>query len=134
LKETSYIEFTVGTSPLGVRELVNCEWKGKSPYVRVSLWFRDAEHIKQIDGDKEIQIGPYRLLKVEDAHFIEWALYVRKDKFGALRVALYKSTRLLDLIYRRLIITLAVWKLADFREATVPSWRDVKIVKKLLHG
>ncbi len=131
--EVSHIEISVQTNPLGKREAVNHKWVGNSPYVHISLltnW--DYHGIKSIRGEEEIQFGPYRLLKVDDGYFYgDFNLYVRKDKLGALRVMLYKSTRLLDLFYRRMIITLAVWKLADFSPVTVPSWRDIKIFKKV---
>ena len=131
--KTAYLRVTVQTNSLGMREAENYEWEGESPYVFVSLDERWMDNVQKIDDDKEIQIGPYRLLKVSDGHFRpDFVLYVRKDKFGALRVAFYKSTRLLDLIYRRLIITLAVWKLADYSPATVPSWRDIHLFKRWL--
>lgn len=127
--ETAYIETSVRTNPLGKREAVNHKWVGKSPYVRVSLDLIDDPSVHKLNGDQEIQIGPYRLLRISD-HLDFVQTYVRADKFGALRVALYKSTRLLDLIYRRLIITLAVWNLADFSSYRVPTWQDIKILKR----
>jgi hypothetical protein len=129
MKDIAYIKITVQTNSLGVREAVNYEWGGKSPYTYISPPVFITPEIKKINGDKEIQIGPYRLLKVKDAYHLDCALYVRKDKLGALRVALYKSNRLFDMIYRRLIITLAVWKLADFSEARVPTWQDIYLLK-----
>lgn len=128
--ETAYIETSVRRSPLGKIEAENHKWVGKSPYVHISLDLVRYGEISKIDGDKEIQVGPYRLLLV-DKYIGDYHLYVRKDRFGALRVALYKSTRLLDLIYRRLIITLAVWGLAEYHEMTVPTWRDIKLTKWL---
>lgn len=122
---------TEQTNPLGIKEKREYQWEGKSPYVRVSLYGRWFPDVEKINGDKEIQIGPYRLLQIDDGRFYsDYLLYVRKDKFGALRVWFYKATRLLDLIYRRAIITLAVWRLADYHEATVPTWRDIKFLKR----
>jgi hypothetical protein len=126
--ETAYIKGTVQTNALGKRESITYEWEGKSPYVRASHGF-----LYDLVSDycpETLQLGPYRLLKVEDEPWLDTVLYVRSDRFGALRVALYKSTRLLDLIYRRLIITLAVWRLADFHEATVPTWKDIRALKR----
>ncbi len=126
--ETAYLRFTVKTNPLGIRESLTAEWDGKSPYTYIS--WRFLGDIVGIGGEtNEIQIGPYKLLRIEHDELSEKVLYVRKDKLGALRVALYKSTRLLDLIYRRLIVTLAVWRLAEFSIAVLPSWRDIKALK-----
>jgi hypothetical protein len=130
MNNTALIEVEVKTNPLGKREATNYKWIGKSPYVYIS-WELLGE-IVGIGGDTiNIQVGPYKLLKIEHGYLGNVVLYVRADKLGALRVALYRSTRLLDLMYRRLIITLAVWKLADFSPARVPSWKDIKIVKRL---
>lgn len=43
----------------------------------------------------------------------------------------HKSSRILRIVGARIIITLAVWGLADFNGACIPSWRDIKIVKKI---
>lgn len=128
--DTAFIETTVQRNPLGKIEQYSHRWIGKSPYAYIGLDL--LGEIVGIGGDtSEVQIGPYKLLKIEHDMSRDAVLYVRQDKFGALRVALYKSTRLLDLFYRRLIITLAVWKLADFNPACVPSWQDIKILKGL---
>jgi hypothetical protein len=129
LRDTALIKFTVKTNPLGIRESLTAEWEGKSPYTYVSFFLVDRGEAMRIKGDEEIQIGPYRLLKVDTDWSMGAWLYVRKDRLGALRIALYKSTRLLDLIYRRLIITLAVWRLADYHQHTIPTWRDIKGLK-----
>lgn len=132
MNNVSLIEVNQRVSVLGRIEAVTYNWIGKSPYVRISWDLTRYGDIKKINGEKEIQIGPYRLLQVDDWFYGDCWLYVRKNKFGLLRVALYKSTRLLDLAYRRAIITLAIWRLADYGEGYIPSWRDIKIVKRLL--
>jgi hypothetical protein len=130
MMNTAYIETARRTSPLGKIEQETYKWVGKSPYVRISRML-----LREITNDycpKALQLGPYRLLMVDAEPWLDFVLYVRSDKFGALRVALYRSTRLLDLIYRRLIITLAVWGLAEFTPAAIPSWRDIKLIRRLL--
>ena len=128
--DAAYLEVEVKTNPLGKIEQQTYKWKGNSPYTYIS-WPLLGD-IVGIGGDTiEVQVGPYKLLKIEHDHSRGAVSYVRKDKFGALRVALYKSTRLLDLVYRRLVITLAVWKLAEFTPGCIPSWKDIKILKRL---
>lgn len=132
--DSAWIKSTVTANPLGRRESITYKLVGESPYVRFDRRFLQSGDIKKIKGEEEIQIGPYRLLKMESGVYWDYVLYVRKDKFGAFRVWFYKSTRLLDLIYRRLIITLAVWRLADYSQGFIPSWRDIRILKRLKHG
>jgi hypothetical protein len=130
MRETSYILSTQRRNALGRIESVTHEWRGTSPYVRIS---RDLlDQVTHNEGDERVQIGPYILLKVEDQFWDASVLYVRADRLGALRVALYKATRLADLVYRRLIITLAVWRLADYHQAAVPTWKDIHLVKRFL--
>lgn len=136
LQDVAWLKFTVTTNPLGVRDSLTVDWDGKSPYTYISNLRLDEFNAvtRLIRGRDEIQVGPYRLLKVADELATDMVLYVRKDKFGAIRVRLYKATHLLDLIYRRAIITLAVWKLAEYHPSMIPSWRDIKLLKKFHHG
>lgn len=39
--------------------------------------------------------------------------------------------RTLDLVYRRLVITAAVWRLAHFHEGALPIWRDVYVLERV---
>lgn len=126
--ETAYLKCAVTQNPLGIRESIDFEWEGKSPYVLI-----DANTLYEI-GLKEFKnpliIGKYKLLLVERQYHMDGCLYVRSDKFGALRVFLHRSTRWLDLAYRRAIITLAVWKLAKYQSNVIPSWRDITIFRR----
>jgi hypothetical protein len=125
------IEVTVKTNEVGIREATTYRWAGKSPYIEIT-WDMIRTLYKPGDDINEIQIGPYKLLFVEDKPQWDSRLYVRKDKLGALRVFFYRSTRWLDLVYRRLIITLAVWGMADYHRSTVPGWRDIKALKRFV--
>lgn len=79
-----------------------------------------------------IQVGPYRL-HVLDFIILESAfLCVRDDGPRSwLMVAIYRGSRWVDLIYRRLIVTAAVWGLADwcFNTGELPTWRALHIAK-----
>ena len=79
-----------------------------------------------------VTIGPYKLRVFEfDFRLLTYSL-VRKDSLlGNLKVILYRFTRWLDLIYRRLIITASVWKLAEYHPAQIPNWRDFYLVQRI---
>jgi hypothetical protein len=128
--DTSMLHVTVRTNELGVREALNYEWRGKSPYIRLSGNL--IEDDVAITQKRDLVFGPYRLKFVEYYRAEDIGLYVRADKLGALRVTLYRLTRLLDLIYRRCIITLAVWGLAKYSQVSIPSWRDIYIFKRFV--
>ena len=74
-----------------------------------------------------INIGPYRLKLIENSYTGYYNRYIRMDyPFWRVHVFWHRANRLIDLFYRRLIITLAVWKLAHYNPAVIPSWRDIK--------
>ncbi len=130
-KNTAHIRETVAMNAVGVREVHNVEWVGNSLYIYIS-----DELLRDIVGVggkiTPLQIGPYKLIAVTgDIDMARGAwLYVRADRFGALRAWLYRATRWIDLVYRRCIITLAVWGLADYSQYTVPTWRDIHALKR----
>lgn len=119
----SVIEITMRVNALGLRESETFRIVGDSPYVLVGR-LDDAK-----TGDV-VKIGPFNLLVVERRWEIDGALCVRADRFGALRIWVYRATRWLDWAYRRCIITLAVWGLADYQQASIPSWRDIRALKR----
>lgn len=128
MMDTAYLKVTQHINPLGKVEQLTYEWEGKSPYVRVPSRTVSGLGV----GPYKINIGPYRLLVIEFEPWQDTFLCVCRDRLGQLRVALYRATRLLDLAYRRSIVTLAVWNLADYSPGYIPSWRDIKLVKRLI--
>lgn len=125
--EYSDIVVTVKTNEIGVEEARNYKWVGKSPFISIP-------HPVLLDlvgaggAMGEIQMGPYKLLQLDGSLISgDYWTYVRKDRLGKLRVFFYRSTRTLDFIYRRLIITLAVWNLAKYTECSIPTWRDIRL-------
>lgn len=92
-----------------------------------SLSTKDALEVGDI-----VRVGPYKL-KVFSWSDLEWNYYfVRQDSFtGNIRATAYRLTRWLDLIYRRLIITAAVWNLAMYDPSQIPSWKDLYITRRL---
>lgn len=86
-----------------------------------------------------VAIGPYRVRIIEydiarRAYVVERGHPVRTW----LHFHVLRSIRLLDLAYRRAVITAAVWGLATHHEYRAPSWRDVHalgwVAKRLGRG
>lgn len=122
---------------LGVRDAINYKWQGDDEVYLVPSLFPD-----EIDFTKRehiLNIGPFQLYSVG----FDWesgrlhAFRVR-GFFWWIPVVIYKSTRIFDLIYRRVIITLAVWGLADYQQQRVPYYGDIHIMqwikRKKKHG
>ena len=118
---------TVHINPIGMIESKDYQWVGDSPYILV-----DTGRIDNMwPPPQKLSLGAYKLKKVEDRPAYSGALYVISDRFYIIRTFVYKLIKLIDLIYRRMIITLAVWNLADYHGGTIPSWVDIKIVKRI---
>lgn len=129
MSKCSNIETAVKKNALGQTEQITYKWIGDSPCIYVTGAALDDMGIEYCDGD--FWIGPYHLLKVDRyTERDEW-LCVRADKLGALRVFFYRATRWLDWFYRRCIVVLAVFGLADYHDATIPGWRDIHFVQWL---
>jgi hypothetical protein len=80
-------------------------------------------------GMKVFSVGPFRLRVIDEDYRRVYC--VREGPAGwalALWIATYKA---LDKVYRRLVITVAVWGLAQWNDATVPTWRDVHVLRRL---
>ncbi len=128
MRDTALILTQVKFNALGQREQVTFQWVGESPYTYITGVALDDLGIK--DEDKSFWIGPYRLVKLE--RYVdrdEW-LCIRSDWQYAWRVPIYRSTRWLDWAYRRLIVVLAVFELADYHQYAIPSWRDIHALKR----
>lgn len=77
-----------------------------------------------------LHIGQFRLRVVD--HYPPWRglIVVRDDWRGGMHYLVYRALYRFDGIYRRLILTLYVWELADYHEAAVPSLNDIHLVKR----
>lgn len=132
MTDYSYLEGTVKHNPLGGREQITYRILGKSPLFRFTGAFIDSTvGVVAITQKCDLRFGPYVFKFMSHEEQSDCAVYVLKNPRGYLAFFLYHSTRVLDLIYRRSIITLAVWRLAEFRRDTIPTWRDIYILKKL---
>ena len=114
---------------LNMIEGYDFRWEG-GPTCIIGLCSFSGSLIKWIKPDIA-QIGPYRLKLIERDYIMDRATLVRLDfPFWWFIVFSNKMTHWLDLIYRRTIITMAVWKLANYDGAILPSWHNIKIFRK----
>lgn len=101
------------------------------PYFLIDYTIFD-QHIDHKRGGGKIRIGPYSFRILENRAFIgQYVIAQDKWPLWWLAVAWHKINKLPDLFYRRTIITLAVWRLADYYGATVPCIGDVHLVQKV---
>ena len=128
--QNGYLEMQEFRNTLGVLERREYSWEG-GPICEVSYDFIPELFVPG-DDLTNIRIGPYRLHMIERAGWKDTILYVRKDyPFWWVLIAWHKGNRLLDIAYRRSIITMAVWGLAEYNPAVIPHWRDIRILKRL---
>lgn len=119
------------SSPLGV-ESETFEWVG-GPKAKV-----DLSVIGEVMGSynfgegDSFEIGPYRLRIIEFRYESRMADCVRMDyPFWWWFVFSHHAFRWLRIAKARLIITLAVWGLADYHPATIPSFSYIHAVRWL---
>lgn len=154
IEANAHLIYTQTYDLKGNPEQVTCEWQGPKdgilaisgafinekngmkilpPSGKITERYRAIRKISQPDIGDIVEAGPYRLKVFEyDALFFVDTYYLTRldSPIANLRVTAYRLTRWLELIYRRLIITAAVWKLAGYHGAQIPSWRDLHIAKR----
>lgn len=87
----------------------------------MALFGRDKFRVGEVVGFGDLRVRVTAELDVaRDAYPCE------RDGMHARWSALSAPiSRILDLVYRRMVITAAVWRLAKYHEAAIPTWRDV---------
>jgi hypothetical protein len=120
---------------LGDLERIDFEWEG-GPVIGISFdlfsYCGKIQGLSGINKNGVLKIGPYRLKFLEERGWEALGIFVRmRGLLWPLIFIKYKLIRPLDLVYRRLIITLAVWGLAELREAVLPGWQDIYAVRKI---
>lgn len=133
MKADGFIEVRQFASPLGVVERREYHWKGgPTIYVSGAFLYYGSEILKVGDSISLIKIGPYRLRLIDQNPSRDEYRYVREDyAFWWIVVGWHHFNRMLDLTYRRVIIVLSIFKLADLTQAQYPSWRDIHLVHKI---
>lgn len=125
--EYSRIHIITKHNALGRIEQETCYIVGSSRFVQVNR--KDLFSCSKLD-DNHIKIGPYKLRFVE----YDWygdLYHLEENFFDVVRIKWYFISRTLDLAYRRFIITLAVWNLAEYDFGRIPSLDDVYLVRKI---
>jgi hypothetical protein len=126
MMEYSYIETSAEYSSTGHLQRINHKIIGNSPYVRI---FLDVIYELGYDHAPDTLIlGKVKMYLINRTGDV--FNYAISNRLGRLRVWLHKITDILDLIYRRSIITLSVWGAAEIENGSIPSWRDIKVFKK----
>lgn len=96
---------------------------------------RDATRYERLEIGKVYTFPPYRLRIIDNGDMWRWNAYtaVPDTRLWWLAVLRMWLGRHIDLVYRRLILTAAVWGLADYDHTAyvMPTWRDLKIVKRI---
>ena len=79
------------------------------------------------------QVGPWRVRFVREDFPMDGWYVVRDGPRGWAAMLSYHAHAQADRFYRRLIITLAVWGLAKFNAAVLPTWRDVPAIVRVVN-
>lgn len=110
------------------------KWVG-GKITKVSIYLLGDEFVKTktdkfLASGETFFVGPFQL-KVLEIDLVASFIYATQDNWqGQIRYLVHRWSRLLDKIYRRSIITLAVWRLASYEAHRVPSWKDVYLLNK----
>ena len=76
--------------------------------------------------------GPFQLKVIEWEWGYDYFTLIRVDSlFGHLRYYWHRSCKILDLVYRRLIITAVVWNCASHDTGVSVSWRNLYLIQAL---
>lgn len=133
----AHIEYRRQRNPIGLIETEEFIWVAEPGEMTAWVSHSMLSDFDAIDRPlpemtgRVVRLGGLRL-RVIDFDYSRHALEVAPDGFRAASLAVIKPRlRTLDLIYRRLIITAAVWHLAAYSEMTVPTYDHLYAVKWL---
>lgn len=93
--------------------------------------------LKLVDANGKIppkitNLTPHILILLEENFIQDSTKYLLiKNPLYYIYPYLRKTHNLLDLFYRRCILALCVWQLAEYNEATMPYWGDIKAIIKI---
>ena len=98
------------------------------PYVAVDGYYGGGS----IESGEGFVLGPYKFRTI-NYDFCSDTVIAIQEKWPLwwIAVAWHKYNKLIDIFYRRMIVTMAVWRLADYHEATVPYIGDIHIVQRI---
>ena len=120
--------------PLGLEQR-DFEWTGGSLAYISNLFmsrYTNERDVKRLHGDI-LQIGPFKVRIIE----FEWGygrvLVIREGWYAPFYYYWRIIGRRMDRVYRKMIVTLAVWDLADYNPATIPYWKDIHALRWLVN-
>lgn len=127
--ERAWIESRVTYDINGMLESEEFTWMGEGRTAQIGREYLEYDLRRRGEGEPDLNpgavfwLGNLRLRVVESHQSL---VYVAREG-GLARLWQYENGlyRLLNLVYRRSIVTLAVWRLADYHQATTPSWVDI---------
>lgn len=102
------------------KEAVRYKWMG-GRVAHISRHVCDTP----IKVGQSFKVGPFRLRIVDYCPWDNTVKAIRIRGISRLLYYFYRATPALEKVYRRLIITAAIWGCADYNSATVPDWRDL---------
>lgn len=117
---------------LGQLEVLRYEWQGGLVAKLDYGMLCDLSILKPLRAGAKISVGSLRLKVLSYDTNTRSVEVVRDNWLWIVLHSLHTSSRLLDLIYRRFIITLVVWNLAYYSPYTLPTYKDIKLINWLL--
>lgn len=123
----------------GNPERYDYRWEGddRTLISRRLLYDADPQEVKygtfpSETGDK-FSVGPFDLRVLESCNWRYDVIIALRERgiITDLRLLWHRASKFLDLAYRHFIITLAIWRLADYDSAVIPTWQDIYLVKRL---
>lgn len=117
--ETQHTDFRGGT------ERIEYEWRGGSIVDITDRYLYRAGIYGSLSIGSVVNIGPFRLIVLDYDQPRRAYTFCRTGFKGTVKYSVYRLTKHFDFIYRRLVITAAVWGLAKYEDYSVPTWRDV---------
>ena len=128
-----YIKKHIVRNPVtGKIESETFSWEG-GEFTSINVVVME-DHFSHRPKDGEIiSIGPYRLYVIGISGLMnqEYECIRITGFWSWVRIIVYRMTRVFDLAYRRFIITLAVWRLANYHDGRIPTWRDINILRRV---
>jgi hypothetical protein len=140
VKPNGRIETTIYYNALGNMERLDHEWIGGDVMeITMHPMCLSDSKFSALKWDKfpsepgdQFEYGPFKLRTLEYFFYSDTILAVRDRGFITdLRYLWYRFGRLFDIAYHRIIVTLAVWNLADREAGIIPTWRNIHALRRL---
>lgn len=120
-----HLQVNVKENNLGVIESRSFQWVGGK---RTTIPYHAFREDYIVRSGNVVFIGPYRCIII-DENYWGYELIRMDNAFTWLIVFWYRLSKVMQLVYSRLILTCAIWNLAEYHANTIPSYLDLHIVK-----